>query len=106
MGTVLTHTFTSTEKSAGVELFGPFNLSISGTFTATVTLERAFLTRAQKVADLGDSDYNGVDLDVYGVDADFTVPIEIAGDAVERRTAYRFNCTWTSGTSAICRLSQ
>ncbi len=84
----LSHTVTSTGASQSFEIFkSPYNLSIYGTFSATINLERSF--------------DEGATWQVVRV---FTIASERIGDEPEPGTLYRFNCTsYTSGT-ANCRL--
>lgn len=84
----LSHTVTSTGASSSFEVFkSPYNLSISGTFVATINLERSFDEGA-----------------TWRIVKAFTAPAEKIGDEPEPGALYRFNCTsYTSGT-ANCRL--
>lgn len=84
----LSHTVTSAGESSSFEVFkSPYNLSISGTFEATINLERSFDEGA-----------------TWLVVKVFTLPAEKIGDEPEPGSLYRFNCTsYTSGT-ANCRL--
>lgn len=80
------NTFTS-----GVVVFGPFNLSISGSWVGTVTLQRSF-----------DNGTTWVDVGTY------TANIEDVGDEPEEGVAYRAGFKtgeYTSGTAEI-RISQ
>lgn len=77
--------------STGVKIFGPFNVSISGTFVATVTVQRSF-----------DDGATWVDVE------EFTAGAQKRGDEGERDVKYRAGVktgNYTSGTVAI-RISQ
>ena len=39
---VLTGTFTATGQSAGLQVYGNYNITLTGTFVATVRIERSF----------------------------------------------------------------
>lgn len=78
-------------QSAAALLYGRFNLSISGTFVATVTLQRSF-------------DQGSTWLDV----ATYSVAAEDRGEEIEEGVLYRLNVktgAYTSGT-VVGRLSQ
>lgn len=74
-----------------IYLLGPFNLSVSGTFDATVTLQRSF-----------DGGNTWVDVKTY------TAPAEDVGDEPESEVLYRVGVKtgeYTSGTAEV-RVSQ
>lgn len=86
---ILVGSFTATGQSAGIDLTGPFNVSVSGFGTATVALERSF-------------DHGGTWLSVES----YTSDTQKVGDDPEAGVQYRLNCSaYTSGTIAY-RLSQ
>ena len=77
--------------STGTKIFGPFNVSISGTFVATVTAQRSF-----------DDGASWVDVE------SFTAPSEKRGSEGERDIKYRIGVkagAYTSGTVSV-RVSQ
>jgi len=87
----VTGTFAATGDSAEVELVGPINLSLTGTWVATVKLQRSF-------------DDGVTFLDV----ASYTANAEELGAKVEPESGvlYRLSCSaYTSGTVTY-RLSQ
>ena len=93
----VTGTFGATGQSDPVELIGPFNITLSGTFAATVKLERSF--------DAGVS-WQVVSKNSNGDEAAYSAPIGIKLEEWERGVKYRLNCTaYTSGTVNY-RLSQ
>lgn len=92
----LSGTFTGTGQSASTTVFGPFNISLWGTFSGTVALERA----------LDGTNFVAVATDGTGTPANYTAPVSVTGVEVESAVLYRFNCTgFTSGTINY-RLSQ
>lgn len=93
---LLSGTFTGVGQSASIELWGEFNLSLYGTFTATVQLERS----------MDGSNWMAVSADGIGTPASYTKAIGLAGLEIEPAVLYRLDCTaWTSGT-VIYRISQ
>lgn len=89
------NTFDAVEAGTGVQVLGSFNVSIRGTFTASIKLQRSFD---------GGLTYNNVT--ALGTDITFTGPAEEIFIENEPGTFYRLNCTaYTSGT-AIGRISQ
>ena len=93
---VLTGNFTASGSSASLGLGGAFNVSIWGTFAATIVLQRSFD---------GGTTWLPVTMDAYGAVASFTAPASMSVMEPEPGVLYRLNCTWTSGT-AYYRLSQ
>lgn len=89
--------FASVGPSTSIELIGPFNFSLSGTFAATVKLERSF--------DRGVT-WLVVSKNTLGEEAAYTAPISIQGEEWERGVRYRLNCTSYTSGSATYRLSQ
>jgi hypothetical protein len=84
-----TGTFTGTGQSATPVADGDFNLSLSGTFVATVQVERSF-------------DAGTTWLPVTYVDGsalNWTAPVSTTLNEPESGVLYRLNCTaYTSGT--------
>lgn len=77
--------------------WGSFNVSVSGTFVATIQLERSF--------DSGDN-WFVCSSDAFGTDASWTAPFSVVVDEPSQGVLYRLNCTaYTSGT-ATYRISQ
>lgn len=82
--------FTGTGQSGSVELYGGFNLTLSGPFVATVKLERSF--------DNG-STWLVCSRDTAGNEASYTAPVSLVANEPEAGVIYRLNCTvYTSGT--------
>jgi hypothetical protein len=99
---VVTKSFTATGQSDNFDPFADnfgasrFNLTISGTFVATIRLERSF--------DEGSTWHPCTRSD--GSSRTWAAPMSIIVSEVEAGVLYRLNCTaFTSGT-AVCRLSQ
>ncbi len=82
-------TFTETGQSAAVVLHGKFNMSLSGTWVATVALERSF-----------DDGVTWLSVETFQSDTEAVI------DAPEYGVQFRLNATaFTSGT-VVYRLSQ
>lgn len=89
---LLSGSFGGTGQSTSIELKGQFNLTISGTFTATVALQRSF--------DAGSS-WHTLSRDSAGNAASYTAPCSMIAEEIEDGVLYRLNCTaYTSGTAA------
>ena len=87
----VTGTFTSTANSAALEVNrGYFNISISGTFSSSIQLQRSF-NQGTTWLDVGSA---------------ITGASEQVIHEPEAGVQYRFENTWTSGTSVIYRISQ
>jgi hypothetical protein len=72
---------------------GTYNLTVSGTFVATVQLERSFD---------GGVTYAPISGATLGTTATFTGPTTLVGVETERGVLYRVNCTaYTSGTANV-----
>lgn len=89
---VVTGTFAATGQSSAI-CFGPDgnggNVSIFGTFSATLALQRSF--------DGGTTWINVTD--AYGTALPYTAPATFRVDEPERGVIYRLNCSaYTSGT--------
>ena len=72
---------------------GVFNVAITGTFSATVQLERSF-----------DGGVNWAPLSgsTIGTTVTFTTPTTFVGNETERGVLYQVNCTvWASGTANV-----
>lgn len=94
---ILTQNLNSVAATSGVELAGGFNITISGSFVATIQLERSF--------DKGTT-WFPVSKDATGAAMAFTGVASLSGYEYESGVQYRLNCTaYTSGTAA-CRLSR
>lgn len=91
-------TFTGTGTSEPLLLRGDFNLLLSGTFVATVLLERSFD---------GGATWQQMNLQNGGAGISFTAPINtVIETGPEIGVLYRLNCSaFTSGTVGY-RLSQ
>lgn len=80
-----------------VMAWAQFNVSASGTFVATIKIERSF--------DNGDN-WFVCSSDSAGSEASFTAPFSVVAEEPTPGTIYRLNCTaFTSGT-ATYRISQ
>lgn len=89
-------TFGATGQSSSFRPIGKFNVSLRGTFVATVAIERSF----------DGTNWAGVSRDSSGTAATFTAPCGVIAEEVEGDTLYRLNCTaYTSGTVTY-RVSQ
>lgn len=72
---------------------GIYNVAITGTFVATVQLERSFD---------GGVTYAPISGDTIGTTVTFTAPTTFVGSEAERGVLYRVNCTaYTSGTANV-----
>lgn len=88
--------FAATANSNAVAIEGRANLSIWGTFVATLTLQRSFDdgTTWLPVAKNADGDA-----------AAYTAPVSLTFEEPEADVLYRLACTYTSGTATF-RISQ
>lgn len=87
---LLTGAFTGTGQSQAVELFGGFNLTLSGTFVGTVRLRRSFDNGAT---------WFPVSRDTAGNEASYTAPASLVANEPENGVLYQLECTaFTSGT--------
>jgi len=93
---VLTQQLAAVGATNGVELFGNFNVHITGAFTGSVRLERSF-----------DAGTSWAPLtDQLGSAVAFTAPVSLVAHEPEEGVRYRANATaLTAGTPTI-RLSQ
>lgn len=74
-------------------VMGLYNLTITGTFVATVQLERSFD---------GGTTFAPISGQTLGTTATFTAPTTLVGMETERAVLYRVNCTaFTSGTANV-----
>lgn len=87
--TVQTGTFSSTTTSTAIQLYGTFNVTLYGTFSASVTLQRSFD---------GGTNWINASLDTAGTAATYTTAITVVANEPEPGVLYRLNCTYTSGT--------
>lgn len=91
----LTGTLTATGQSAGVIVRGDFNVTFTGTFSATIQVERSF-----------DSGSSWSPLTALGTGFTFSGPATEIFSEPEFGVKYRVNCTaYTSGTISY-RISQ
>lgn len=81
--------FTGSGSSNSVCLKDRFNLSLHGTFAATVVLQRSF--------------DNGI---TWRAVAEFSAPVELTGDEPEAYVNYRLTCTSYTSGPVHYRLSQ
>ncbi len=79
-----------------VFVWGMFNLSLWGSFTGTVQLERT----------LDGTNFVVVATDGIGTPAIYTAPIGLLGEEIELGAQYRVNCTAFSSGPINYRLSQ
>lgn len=104
MASSVTGTFTATGRSStfspevgGRNTANGFNVSASGTFVATVKLERSF--------DNGTT-WFVCSSDASGTEASWTAPFSVIADEPSQGVLYSLNCTaYTSGTVTY-RISQ
>jgi len=99
----VTGTFTATGRSNSfkpamrVMAWAQFNISVSGTFVATVQLERSFD---------GGTTWFVCSSDSAGTTASWTAPFSVVGEEPTPGVVYCLNCTdYTSGTVTY-RISQ
>lgn len=85
----LSGSFASTSNSASQLVFGNFSLTLAGTFSATVVL--------QKSPD-GGTTWVPASTDGTGTDNSYTSPVAVAGAEEAAPSLYRLSCTYTSGT--------
>ncbi len=84
-------TITSAAAITGVPIKGDFNISVYGTFVATIQIERSFD---------GGSNWIPLSKDSSGSNASYTAPFTFPAFEPERGVLYRLNCTsYTSGTA-------
>lgn len=90
MAALLSGTFTGTGSSSEVPLYGQFNISLQGTFTGTVRVERKFPDDS--------ANWHVVSRDAAGTEASYTAPAGVVCIEGERSVTYRLTCTaYTSG---------
>lgn len=90
-------TFTGTGAGAMRSFYNDFNVTISGTFVATVALQRSF--------DQGTT-WHTLSTDATGTAAQFTVPVSLIANEPENGVYYRLSCTAFTSGSVDWRLSQ
>lgn len=88
--------FTANGQSNNVAIKGQANLSLWGTFAATVTLQRSFDDGATWLPVAKNAD---------GDAAAYTAPVSLTFEEPESGVLYRLACTYTSGTVNF-RISQ
>ena len=89
--------FTAPASSEPVLLVGPFNLSLAGSFTASVRLERSFD---------GGGSWHPLSRDAGGAEAAWQAPVSLSGEEPERGILYRVTCTSHESGSVSYRISQ
>lgn len=95
--TVYTAAIGATGRTSLGVLSGYFNFFLSGTFSATVRLEKSYD---------GGTTWIPVSLDTSGTAASYTAPTSIAGFECELGMLYAVNCTAYVSGAANVRLSQ
>lgn len=94
--TVLAGSFVGTGNSANKEVIGMFNVTLSGTFSGTVILERSFD---------GGTNFMPAAIDTAGTPNAYTAPMSIVVNEPEPGVIYRLRCSaYVSGT-IVYRLS-
>ena len=89
-GVLISGTFTATGQSTALTIYGSFNVSIWGTFAATLQLQRTFD---------GGTTWLPVSADAAGDSLQWSVPFSGTWTEVEKQVGYRLSCTaYTSGT--------
>jgi hypothetical protein len=89
-GALITGAFVAIGQSAALPLYGPFNVSLWGTFAGTTQLERTFD---------GGTTWLPVDATTLGTVLVWTAPFSGTWTETEKMVPYRLNCTaYTSGT--------
>lgn len=87
---LLTGSLSAAGASASIALYGRFNLTLSGTFSATVQLQRSFD---------GGTTWVERTIDTTGAAASFTAPVSLSLFEPERGVIYQLDVTaYTSGT--------
>lgn len=89
--------FTGVGPSAPARLIGPFNITLAGSFTGRVVLERSF--------DAGRA-WHAVSRDTTGAPASFTGPVSLVGEEWEAGVLYRLHCTQHAAGTILYRISQ
>jgi hypothetical protein len=94
---LLQGSFNAIGVSASVEVWGDFNLMLTGSFIGTVEVDRSMDSGANWAV---------VAADGIGTPASYTHPIGILGLEIEPGVLYRLNCTSFSNGPINYRLSQ
>ena len=94
---LLTGSFAGTGTSSAVKIWGDFNVTLGGSFTATISVERSL--------DSGNS-WTVVAADGKGTPATYTSPIALVGQEIENGAQYRLNCTSFAAGPVNYRISQ
>lgn len=103
MSDPVTGTFTATGQSGSFKpvmrtmAWGTFNVSASGTFVATVQLERSFD---------GGSNWFVCSSDASGTAASWTAPFSVIAEEPTPGVIYRLNCTAYMSGTVTYRISQ
>lgn len=88
--TVISGTFVGTGNSTSAQFLGAFNVTLSGTYVATVILERSFD---------GGTTFMPVSTDTIGTTNAYTAPMTLVVNENEPGTFYRLRCSsYGSGT--------
>ena len=88
-GVLISGTFAATGQSTALTIYGSFNVSVWGTFAATLQLQRSFD---------GGTTWLPVSADAAGDALQWAVPFSGTWTEVEKQVGYRLACTYTSGT--------
>lgn len=94
---LVTGTFAATGQSSGAVFYGDFNVSIWGTFVATVQLQRSFD---------GGSTWIPCCQDATGALANYSAPMSMIASEPEHQVFYRVACTAYTSGAVNYRLSQ
>lgn len=94
MATKISGSFSGTGQSSSAVVYGPFNLSLRGTFDATVQLERSF----------DGTNWEPVAKNADGEAAAYAAPVSLQGEEWEVGVLYRFNCTARNSGTVNYRL--
>lgn len=89
-------TFAAPGAGTPVELFGPFNLQVTGTFTGLIRVERSF-DNGDTWAPLSDA---------YGDLIEISSPVSTGGEEIEQNVLYRARAVTLSSGTCNVRLSK
>ena len=87
---VVTGSFTSSTTSPFFDMYGYFNISVWGTFSATIVVNRSFD---------GGTTWIPVSYPLIATAVSLTAPASITLFEVEKAVLYQLACTYTSGTA-------
>lgn len=86
---ILTGSFAGAGHSNNIPIYGQFNFTLSGDFSANIAIQRKFSDS---------NDWHTISKDAQGNSAIFMTPVSLIINEVERAVAYRVNClSFTSG---------